>query len=162
MATLQRFLLCALAVVLTAFFGFILGRWSVPPPTITERIERDTIIVREVVPGSVRPSRTEIADLPRIVWATEYLRDTTYLHDTVRVAIPLSLYTFEGTDYRAEVEGWGVSLHKIEVYPQTIYRTTTQKVPSRWGVGIQGGVGFVGSKFTPYIGIGVHYSIFSW
>ena len=84
MATLRRFLLCALAVVLTAFFGFILGRWSVPLPTTTERIERDTIIVREVVPSSVRPSRTEIADLPRIVWATEYLRDTTYLHDTVR------------------------------------------------------------------------------
>lgn len=159
---MRKYFNCAVAVVLAAFFGFLWGRGSVPPPTTIERIERDTITIREVVPSSVRPNRIEIAELPRIVWATEYLRDTTYIHDTVRVAIPLSLYTFEGADYRAEVEGWGVSLRKIEVYPQTIYRTTIEKKPSRWGVGIQTGIGFNGSKFGPYIGIGVQYSIFSW
>ncbi len=159
---MKHYIYFAIAVVLAAFLGFIVGCWSVPTPQTIERIERDTITIREVVPSSVRPNRIEIAELPRIVWATEYLRDTTYIHDTVKVAIPLSLYTFEGADYRAEVEGWGVSLRQIEVYPQTIYRTTIEKKPSRWGVGVQAGIGFNGSKFGPYIGIGVQYSIFSW
>lgn len=139
--------------------GYSIARHTTPN-VITERIERDTITVREVAPRTITPSRLSFTPLPRIVFTTEFLRDTTYLHDTVTVAVPLSLYKFEESDFRAEIEGFGVNLRSIEVFPQTIYKTSLSS--QRWGVGVQLGVTMSSKGFSPYFGVGVQYTFFSW
>lgn len=140
------------------FVGFGVGRLTAPPPIIEERVERDTITLRYVAPSATTPTRFIVADLPRLAFPP----DTTYIHDTVRVAVPLSLYTFEAPDFRAEVEGFGVTLQKIEVFPETIYRTTISKEPTRWGVGVQLGVGVSKNGFTPYLGVGLQWNLWAW
>lgn len=138
--------------------GYSIARHTTPT-IITEGIQRDTITIREVAPHSVISSRLQFTPLPRIVFTSEFLRDTTYLHDTVTVAVPLSLYKFEESDFRAEIEGFGVNLRSIEVFPQTIYQTASSP---RWGVGVQLGVTMSPNGISPYLGVGVQYTIFSW
>lgn len=144
------------------FVGFEVGRLTAPPPIVEERVERDTITLRYVAPSAITPTRIVVADLPRLAFPPEHIRDTTYIHDTIRVAVPLSLYTFEAPDFRAEVEGFGVTLKQIEVFPETIYRTTIVKEPARWGVGVQLGVGLSKNGFTPYLGVGLQWSLWAW
>ena len=144
--------------LITGVVGIALGLWlgwsSTPRPIVTTEVVRDTIVLREVVADTVTLSRIVYRDLPTVQ------RDTTYIHDTVRVAVPLSLHTFQGEDYRAEVEGFAVTLKKMEFYPKTIHHTTTSS--PRWGVGVQCGVTLSEKGFTPYLGVGVQYNIFSW
>lgn len=144
------------------FVGFGVGRLTAPPPIVEERVERDTITLRYVAPSAITPTRIVVADLPRLAFPPEHIRDTTYIHDTIRVAVPLSLYTFEAPDFRAEVEGFGVTLKQIEVFPETIYRTTIVKEPARWGVGVQLGVGLSKNGFTPYLGVGLQWNVWAW
>lgn len=144
------------------FVGFGVGRLTAPPPIVEERVERDTITLRYVAPSAITPTRIVVADLPRLAFPPEYTRDTTYIHDTIRVAVPLSLYTFEAPDFRAEVEGFGVTLKQIEVFPETIYHTTIVKEPARWGVGVQLGVGLSKNGFTPYFGVGLQWNLWAW
>lgn len=144
------------------FVGFGVGRLTAPPPIVEERVERDTITLRYVAPSAITPTRIVVADLPRLAFPPEHIRDTTYIHDTIRVAVPLSLYTFEAPDFRAEVEGFGVTLKQIEVFPETIYRTTIVKEPARWGVGVQLGVGVSKNGFMPYFGVGLQWNLWAW
>lgn len=156
---MKRWVLGFLVLFVGLCVGYMVARYTTPAVT-TERIERDTITIREVAPQTITPSRIELKPLPRIVFATEYLRDTTYIHDTVTVAVPLSLYKFEESDFRAEIEGFGVTLRSMEVFPQTIYQTTTTS--PRWGAGVQVGVTFSQNGIAPYLGIGIQYNIVSW
>lgn len=142
--------------------GVALGLWlgwsRTPRPIVTEKIVRDTITMREVIADTVVVSRVVYRDLPSV----EYLRDTLYVRDTVRVAVPLSLYTFEEPDWRAEVEGYAVTLRQVDVYPRTIYQTATIKEPTRWGVGIQLGATIGERGLSPYLGLGIHYTLWGW
>ena len=159
---MRTWLKIALWAFVGLFVGFGVGRLTAPPPIIEERVERDTITLRYVAPTSIAPTRIEVADLPLLSYPPEHTRDTTYIHDTIRVAVPLSLYTFEAPDFRAEVEGFGVTLKQIEIFPETIYRTTIVKEPTRWGVGVQLGVGLSKNGFTPYLGVGVQCNLWTW
>lgn len=159
---MRTWLKIALWAFVGLFVGFGVGRLTAPPPIVEERVERDTITLRYVVPSAITSTRIVVADLPLLAFPPEHIRDTTYIHDTVRVAVPLSLYTFEAPDFRAEVEGFGVTLKQIEVFPETIYRTTIVKEPARWGVGVQLGVGVSKNGFMPYFGVGLQWNLWAW
>lgn len=150
-----------MAGVVGVALGLWLG-WSLAPRPIAIQTEvvRDTITMREVVADTVTISRVVYRDLPRVERDTTYLRDTTYVRDTVMVAVPLSLYTFEEEEWRAEVEGYAVTLQEVEVYPRTIVQRVTE--PSRWGVGVQLGTTLTKEGLSPYLGVGVQYTLFGW
>lgn len=146
-------------LVFLLFIGsFFAGRWTKSPyERIVER--RDTVIIRDTM--------TEYIPVPKYI---TYIRtDTCYLpaladsgHSPVLVPIERKIY--QTPDYRAVIEGYQASLLEIQVYPQKM--VVTPKKPtskSRWGIGIQAGVGLVPTtgKLSPYIGIGVQYSLFS-
>ena len=73
---------------------------------------------------------------------------------------------YKDSTYMAVVGGIEPYLKSIEIYPKTIYvnnnTTTTIKVRSRFGLGVQAGYGLSRNGLQPYIGIGVQYNLIQW
>lgn len=84
--------------------------------------------------------------------------------DSIEVSIPIVQKEYKDSMYHAWVSGYHASLDSIKVFPKNtiITKTYSVGVKKRWGIGPQVGVGYFTGKWTPYIGIGVQYSIFSW
>lgn len=145
-----------IAALVVAFF---LGQLFAQPDVVeVERVEFDTIVQREVVADTIERVKVVYRTLPSV----EVVRtDTLVVRDTVMVAVPISRYTFADSLYRCEVEGYEVSLKRMEVYPKTIYRTQVVTKPSRWGVGVQVGYGLSREGLSPYVGVGVNYNLIS-
>ena len=73
---------------------------------------------------------------------------------------------YKDSTYMAVVGGIEPYLKSIEIYPKTIYvnntTTTTIKVRSRFGLGLQAGYGLSRNGLQPYIGVGVQYNLIQW
>ena len=73
---------------------------------------------------------------------------------------------YKDSTYMAVVGGIEPYLKSIEIYPKTIYvnnnTTTTIKVRSRFGLGLQAGYGLSRNGLQPYVGIGVQYNLIQW
>ena len=74
--------------------------------------------------------------------------------------------TYKDSTYTAVVGGIEPYLKSIEIYPKTIYvnnnTTTTIKVRSRFGLGVQAGYGYGRNGLQPYVGLGVQYNLIQW
>ena len=74
--------------------------------------------------------------------------------------------TYKDSTYTAVVGGIEPYLKSIEIYPKTIYvknnTTTTIKVRSRFGLGLQAGYGLSRNGLQPYVGVGVQYNLIQW
>lgn len=73
---------------------------------------------------------------------------------------------YKDSTYMAVVGGIEPYLKSIEIYPKTIYvnnnTTTTIKVRSRFGLGVQVGYGLSRNGLLPYVGVGVQYNFIQW
>ena len=73
---------------------------------------------------------------------------------------------YKDSTYIAVVGGIEPYLKSIEIYPKTIYvnnnTTTTIKVRSRFGLGVQVGYGLSRNGLQPYVGVGVQYNLIQW
>ena len=73
---------------------------------------------------------------------------------------------YKDSTYMAVVGGIEPYLKSIEIYPKTIYvnnnTTTTIKVRSRFGLGVQAGYGYGRNGLQPYVGMGVQYTLIQW
>ena len=73
---------------------------------------------------------------------------------------------YKDSTYTAVVGGIEPYLKSIEIYPKTIYvnnnTTTTIKVRSSFGLGVQAGYGYGRNGLQPYVGVGVQYNFFQW
>ena len=73
---------------------------------------------------------------------------------------------YKDSTYMAVVGGIEPYLKSIEIYPKTIYvnnnTTTTIKVRSRFGLGVQVGYGLSRNGLQPYFGVGVQYNLTQW
>ena len=82
------------------------------------------------------------------------------------IQLPREYLVYKDTSYRAVVSGVQPRLDSIEVYQKNLTNTVTKyvevKKKTRWGVGVQAGYGYNGSKWSPYLGAGVQYNILSW
>lgn len=126
----------------------------------TVRINIDTVTV-------VRVDTIRVVE-PKPVTIAEYKTDTIIIYhesEPVYIPIPLKKYTFAGPEYKVEASGYKVELQAIEVYPTTIVQTiTNEKIltkrdTKRLGIGIQAGYGITRNGVSPYVGVGVHYSV---
>lgn len=153
-------------ILLIALFvgAFFAGRWTKPCGG-TDTVRRDTVILRDTLAVPVpTPERVEIIRRDTC-WLVRC--DTVQTADTLRVpvVVPIERKVYATSDYRAVVEGYRPQLVSMELYRQTqVVTNTVAPKPKRWGVGIQAGYGFmpITGKFEPYIGIGIHYSIWQW
>lgn len=153
-------ILVALALLAVAF---VIGRRTAPMPVITgERVQLDTLIIRDTI----------TQEMP--VYRTKWMRDTItlFVHDTIPVYLPREVRIYEDSTYRAEVSGVFPSLDRIDIYQQEktitiqVEKQVAVPVRQRWGIGLQAGYGahISGSSvaFSPYIGIGITYNFISW
>lgn len=128
----------------------------------------DTVTCRQPIAVDSVVLRYETIKVRKVVTdtITTHLADTMVVADSVAVEIPITQRTYKDSTYTAWVSGYEPCLDSIQVYPKTEYKTinTTIKVQDtkRWGIGVQGGVGYGKGGFTPYIGVGVQYNIIRW
>jgi hypothetical protein len=120
-------------------------------PKVVEVIKRDTIIVSK--PVKIESRVVDTIKIP--------VRDTMVVRDTL--LLPREQVEYKDSLYRAVVSGFAPRLDCIEVYPTTKYVTITQteRRESKFGIGFQVGVGAGAKGFSPYVGIGVQYNLWS-
>lgn len=129
-------------------------------------IRRDTVEVirvdtfRDTVPA---PVYEKIIDsfLIRVPVPVPIPGDT--VRDTVPIYLPITQKVYRDSLYTAYVSGYRAKLDSIEVYGRT-RDITIRETPrrKRFGLGLQVGYGMVGSKASPFVGVGVSYNLFEW
>lgn len=156
-----------LYISLAAVFilGIVLGVWlrslkkcpDVPPVVHTDTLWRyDTVTIDHPVPVYKR------------------IHDTTYIavtdtmlinrNDTTYIPVPRETTFYSDEEYQAWVTGFRATLDSIRVFPKTaiVEVPVYEKVKKPWGIGVQvGGTYLPKIGFTPYVGLGVSYNIFT-
>ena len=160
----------AIIVLGCALFGaFFFGRATVKTSasTITER---DTVVVHDTIREYYPRVFSEAVvgkTLVKIPTPTLRGRDLTKFDltmiDSVDIELPTTERTYKNDEYYAVVRGYDPSLKYIEVYPRTVYLTTTNTVTKhkRWNIsfGAQVGYGITPQGWQPYAGLGVTFGI---
>lgn len=141
--------------------AFFFGRATTSTDVVYTEVERDTIIVRDTIreyyPQEVERVvvRTERVEVPVIVCDT--------IHDTVYVNLPIEEREYKSKNYRVVIGGFNPYLKSVDVYPRTVYLTTTETITKqkRWNVsfGAQMGYGFTPKGWQPYTGLGTTFGI---
>ena len=138
---------------------FFLGRHTHKvEPIEVERVVYDTIINTEVIVDTMWMDRVVYRDVPIVVKEV----DTVRVVDTIKVAIPIYNYRFKDDLYDITAEGYDVKINSVTVYPRTEYKVERVSDNNKWGLGIHMGYGVSEHGFSPYIGLGVSYNIFTW
>lgn len=138
--------------------GVVLGRRSVEPETIV--VERVDTLVRVDTLHHPYP----VPKYVRVVDSIPYPVPVPGPVDTVWAQLPREEKVYADSTYRAVVSGVFPSLDSIDVYSREVLITRDRTVyvqPSRWSLGLQGGVGASKDGLSPYIGIGVSYRLWS-
>lgn len=83
--------------------------------------------------------------------------------DSASVSLPVVQRRYEDSTYTAWVSGpVDPKLDSIKVYHKTITireREFRTKPPARWGIGVTAGYGYGKNGLTPWIGVGISYSL---
>ena len=163
---MKNFLSILLVVAVSMAAGAYLHKCQCPKgDAVLRDTVCDTVIVRDTimheVPVPVQTRTVEYRHIRVPVIKTDTM--TVYAEhsgDSATVALPVTQNVYESKDYKAWVSGIDPRLDSIRLYRQreTII-TKTQR--ERWHIGPQIGYGYDGRRGTPYIGIGIVYSIFS-
>ena len=124
----------------------------------------DTVTYRKPVAVDSVVVRYKTINVPKVVADT--ITTTKIVVDSISVEIPITQKTYKDSTYTAWVSGYEPCLDSIQVYPRTEVRTITNTIKvqdtKRWGIGIQGGVGYGKGGFSPYIGVGIQYNLIRW
>ena len=152
---------CLLFWVVVIWF-FIFSQTRKIEPTVIEK--RDTVTVVETLRITEPMVVESVLVRTKIVRVPVALTDTTVIHDSVEVALPITQKTYADSTYKAWVSGYEPCLDSIEVYPETttitIERTLVQK-PKRWSIGVTGGYGYglLHGRPDVFVGVGVSYRL---
>lgn len=148
---------------LAAFLGALVGEKhrtkSIVEPTETKV---DTLYVRDTIVAE-KPLFVEKVKLKSVLVP---VTDTLMLHDTLFVFLDREQVIWR--DSLAEVYASGINpqvdsvKHFVCDKIVTIEKTVPVKVKSKWGIGIQGGIGAGKEGLTPYVGVGISYNLLSW
>ena len=126
----------------------------------TPTIKVDTLVIRDTIKVTEPISVTK-----RVVDSIPYpVTDTLRLRDTLYVYLEREQIRWE--DSLAVVYASGVMPQVDSVIHQTQSLIITKEMPvikkTRWGLGVQAGVGAGKGGLTTYVGVGVSYNLLSW
>ena len=134
--------------ILVLVVGFVIGILC-RPRHIREvtKVVTDTLVVID----------TQIIEKPVLVARTVKdsllvaVHDTTRIHDTLYIALPMEKKIYKGEDYLAEISGYKPSLDRIEVYPKNtiITETITQSVTNRNALALGLEANYINSPYIP-------------
>lgn len=80
--------------------------------------------------------------------------------DSIIIDMPSKQSIYKSDEYTAYVSGVNSRLDSIFVYPKHEI-VTISKPPNHWHIGITGGIGAANKVMSPFIGVGLMYSLFS-
>lgn len=159
----EKYILMGMGIVVAILIGFLVGRRCPrndpgEPPTPKE----DTLFIRDTF------KVTEPKFIyKRVVDSIPYpVTDTIRMRDTLFVLLEREQITWE--DSLARVYASGVDPVVDSVIHFTKEMVITKEIPviqvkkTRWGLGVQAGVGAGKDGLTPYVGVGVSYNLLSW
>ena len=108
--------------------------------------------------------RTEIIKLPIYKTDTIQQTDTILLVDSVDVVLPIELKHYSDTlannAISFDLKGFQCEVNNLYLNNLKVPIIEENKV-KRWGLGVQLGIGGTAKGFSPYIGLGLNYNIFS-
>ena len=144
-------------------------------------IQSDTVVYHDTIPYyepvaqivkdngktqvsvSVRDLKEALSTLPPIRADTPH--DTAMAMrgeqpDSIIIDMPSKQSIYKSDEYTAYVSGVNSRLDSIFVYPKHEI-ITISKPPNHWHIGITGGIGAANKGMSPFIGVGIMYSLFS-
>ena len=156
----------AILVLIGVAVGLVAGLWLGEHGRGSAHMERDTVVVervdtlRDTLPIEVRSEVVRYE--PIRIRVDSLVRDTVNLTDTAFITLPISQKCYEDSLYRAWVSGYGARLDSIEVFRRTQTITIVEKEKRRhWHIGPTVGAAYGIRGFTPYVGVGITYSLYS-
>ena len=162
-------------VIFVFVSGFFTGKMKREVDFVSE-IQRDTLFVRDTIrldisePIAERKVGTMKIPIPIVAkfeWTGDLDSDE-IPRDTVFIEVPRVERVYGDSTFYAVVSGYNPSLDTIILFPTKQVILEKHFVPKieyerrRFSVGIQLGYGTDFQNFSPYIGIGIQYNLFSW
>ena len=148
-------------VLIVGAVCFVAGRKTAKKggeSTIIVRV--DTLVIRDTI-VSYKPKY-----ITKRVVDTAYVPVPEYIerNDTLYAVLEREQVVWEDSLARVYASGINPQVDSVFHYrtEKVINHIVPVKVQSRWGLGVQGGVGFGKDGLTPYVGVGVSYNILSW
>lgn len=159
----ERCVLVLMGIVSAILIGFLVGRRcgrNAPGEPASPRV--DTLLIRDTFKVT-EPKKETIKVVDSVLVP---VTDTIRVTDTLYVILDKEQVTWE--DSLARVYASGIDPHVDSVIHFTGKMVITREIPvievkkTRWGLGIQAGVGAGKDGLTPYLGVGVSYNLLSW
>lgn len=155
------YILIGVGLAVAVLLGFLIGqRCPMNGGGETPTIKVDTLVMRDTFKVT-----EPIYVTKRVVDSIPYpMTDTLRLRDTLYVFLEREQVRWE--DSLAVVYASGVMPQVDSVIHQTQSLIITKEIPvikkTRWGLGVQAGVGAGKGGLTTYVGVGVSYNLISW
>lgn len=144
-------------------FGFIIGTGigqKLPVEPIKTKV--DTLVIYDTItqiePISVEKRVVESVLVPVV--------DSVMVHDTLFVLLDREQVVWQDSLSTIYASGINPQVDSVKHFIQDRYITIETQVPvkvrSKWGLGVQAGMGACKDGLTPYVGIGLSYNLLSW
>lgn len=182
---MKRFLSILCVIIVSALVAFLFTRqhykckhtgtmsWHETEVVFDTLTYVDTIpyykpVAKEVKPNGYTEVSVSVDYLHGVLDSLPYIRaDTTDVllcqgadSDSVSLQIPMTQTIYSDSTYKAWVSGVNTRIDSIYVFPKREV-ITIKHPPKRWHIGISGGYGATRHGLSPYIGVGVTYSLIS-
>ena len=155
------YILIGVGLSVAVLLGFLVGQrcprnggGETPTPKVDTLVIRDTFKVTE----PIYVTKRVVDSIPYPVTDTLRMRDTLY--------VILEREQIRWEDSLSVVYASGVMPQVDSVIHHTQSLIITKEIPvikkTRWGLGVQAGVGAGKGGLTPYVGVGVSYNLLSW
>ena len=158
-----QYILMGLGIAAAVLIAFLVGQRcprNDQGEPLTPRV--DTLLIRDTIKVTEPKYITK-----RVVDSIPYpVTDTIRMRDTLYVLLERQQVTWEDSLARVYASGVNPQVDSVIHFTQDLI--ITKEIPviqvkkTRWGVGVQAGVGAGKDGLTPYLGVGVSYSILSW
>ena len=160
---LGTYILIGVGLAVAVLLGFLVGqRCPRNGGGETPTIKVDTLVIRDTIKVTKPISVTK-----RVVDSIPYpVTDTIRMRDTLFVLLERQQVTWEDSLARVYASGVNPQVDSVIHFTQDLIITNEipviQVKKTRWGLGVQAGVGAGKDGLTPYLGVGVSYNILSW
>ena len=158
-----QYILMGIGIASAILISFLCGQRccrNCPGEPQTPRV--DTLFIRDTIKVT-----EAISVAKRVVDTILYpVIDTLWMRDTLYVSLEREQIRWE--DSLAVIYASGVNPQVDSVIHFTQAQIITKEIPviqvkkTKWGLGVQAGVGACTGGLTPYVGVGVSYNLISW
>lgn len=160
---IDLFIDCLLALGVSFLIGYTIGRCchrKLPTEPIKTKV--DTLVIRDTI-TQIQPVSVE----KRVIYKQLVMvTDTLSLHDTLYVYLDREQVVWQDSLSVVYASGILPQVDSVKHFREsriiTIENTIPVKIRSRWGLGVQAGMGAGKNGLTPYVGVGVSYNLISW